>query len=268
MPRGRSVTSPTVTRRTVFLYLLALTVAPGAASCPGTRGAGDYEVVRRLPHDTGAYTQGLVYADGVLYESTGRWGQSQVRRVELETGRVLAAASLPPDRFGEGLAVLDGKLYQLTWKAEIGYVYDATTLALVDSFAYTGEGWGLATDGAALIMSDGSATIRFLDPTDFTVVRELTVTDDGSPLMQVNELEYVDGRLYANVYYSDWIVRIDAVTGAVEEWIDFAHILHESERPRAADGVLNGIAYDAATGLFYVTGKLWPIMFEVRMGGP
>lgn len=260
--------SDVVSARTVWLRLLVLTVTTGAAGCPGTRGERGYEVVRRFPHDTSAYTQGLVNAGGVLYESTGRYGQSQLRRVELETGRVLAAVSLPPDRFGEGLALLDGKLYQLTWKAEIGYVYDAATLALVDSFAYTGEGWGLTTDGAALIMSDGSATIRILDPGDFTVVRELTVTDHGSPLLQVNELEYVDGQLYANVYYSDWIVRIDATTGAVEEWIDFAYILDERERPRDADGVLNGIAYDAATGLFYVTGKLWPTVFEVRMRGP
>ena len=251
--------------RTVFLYLSALMLGSGAVGCQVTVQNKGYEIVRRFPHDTDAYTQGLVYAGGVLYESTGRLGQSQVRRVDLETGRVLEATSLPSDRFGEGLALLDGKLYQLTWKTNVGYVYDAETLVLADSFAYEGEGWGLATDGSSLIMSDGTATLRFLDPTDFSVVREVTIEDNGSPLRQVNELEYVDGKLYANVYYSDWIVRIDAETGVVEEWLEFAGILPDDERPRDSDGVLNGIAYNDATGLFLVTGKLWPGLFEVRL---
>lgn len=257
----------TVTR-TVILYLCVLMLGSAAVGCQDTTQAKRYDVVRRFPHDTDAYTQGLVYAGGVLYESTGRRGESQVRRLELETGRVLAATPLPADRFGEGMTLLDGKLYQLTWKAHVGYVYDAETLALADSFAYEGEGWGLATDGTSLIMSDGTATLRFLDPTDFSVVRELTIEDNGSPLQQVNELEYVDGKLYANVYYSDWIVRIDAETGVVEEWLDFAGILPDAERPRDSDGVLNGIAFNEDTGLFFVTGKLWPAMFEVRIFEP
>jgi glutamine cyclotransferase len=254
--------------RTAFIYLCVLMLGSAAVGCQDTSQAKRYDVVRRFVHDTGAYTQGLLFADGVLYESTGRRGQSQVRRVELETGRVLTATSLPANRFGEGLALLDGKLYQLTWKAHVGYVYDAETLALADSFAYEGEGWGLTTDGTHLVMSDGTATLRFLNPVDFSVVRELTVEDGGSPLRQVNELEYVDGKLYANVYYSDWIVRIDAETGAVEEWLDFAGILPDDERPRDSDGVMNGIAFNPDTGLFYVTGKLWPAMFEVRMLRP
>lgn len=239
-------------------------VAAATIACTGRSASRHYTVVRRLPHDTAAYTQGLVHVDGHLYESTGRLGRSQVRRVGLETGRVLAFRDLPPDRFGEGLALLDGRLYQLTWKSGVAYVYDAETLARVDSVTYEGEGWGLTTDGSALIMSDGTATLRFRDPTSFRVLREVTVRDNGSPLRNINELEYVHGELFANVYQSDWIVRIDPSSGTVRQWLDLAGLLSGKERTPTTD-VLNGIAFDDATGHLLVTGKLWPAIFELRL---
>lgn len=253
-----------------FAELLSSAVSlPAAAvvicsACSGTTAAHDYEVVRQFPHDTGAYTQGLVYEGGELYESTGRLGFSQLRQVDLTTGQVLGAVSLANDRFGEGLALLNGKLYQLTWKSGVAYVYEAQTLTLVDSLTYQGEGWGLATDGTSLIMSDGTSTLRYRDPETFDVVREVTVTDKGLPLRQVNELEYVTGDLYANVYQSDWLVKIDPESGEVLQWIDLAGLLPADQRTTTTD-VLNGIAYDADSGHLLVTGKLWPAMFELRL---
>lgn len=232
--------------------------------CSGNPGSDDYTVIRRFPHDTAAYTQGLVYAGGQLYESTGLLGQSQVRLVDLETGQVQASHALSADRFGEGLALLDGRLYQLTWTSGVGYIYDAATLTPLDSFSYTGQGWGLATDGESLIMTDGSATLRFLDPATFAVVREVTIQDRGSALLEVNELEYFQGALYGNVYRSDWIVRIDPASGAVLNWIDLAGLLPERDRSPATD-VLNGIAFDEGTGHLLVTGKRWPALFEIRL---
>jgi glutamine cyclotransferase len=237
-----------------------------AATC-GRRPSGGFTVVRRLPHDPSAYTQGLLYADGVLFESTGLYGASQVRRVALASGRVLASVALPADQFGEGLALLGGRLYQLTWKEQVGHVYDAATLARVDSFTYRGQGWGLTTDGSSLIMSDGSATLRFLDPRDFHVRREVTVRDRGSPVLWINELEYARAELFANLYTSNWIVRIDPVTGQVREWLDLAGLLPRRERTPSTD-VLNGIAYREDTGTLLVTGKRWPALFELRLRRP
>ena len=247
--------------------VLGVSASSLVLACAASADAQGYVVIRELPHDTSAYTQGLLYADGWLYESTGRYGSSQVRKVELETGRVVLAHRLPADRFGEGLALHDGRLYQLTWKSGVGYVYDPATLTPVDSFSYTGEGWGLTSDGSALIMSDGTATLRFLDPATKQVVREVTVRDKGSELQQLNELEYVHGELLANVYQGDWIVRIDLTTGEVLQWIDFAGILPDDRRSSATD-VLNGIALVEANGHLLVTGKLWPTLFEIRLVSP
>lgn len=247
-----------------MLLTTALVIA--CLSCSTGAGQAEYDIVRQLPHDTDAYTQGLVYSAGKIYESTGRLGYSQVRILDAATGAVEANVALPADRFGEGLALLNGKLYQLTWKTQVGYVYDASTLALQDSFNYAGEGWGLTTDGTSLIMSDGTSNLRVLDPGTFDVTREVTVTDDGLPLSQINELEYIDGQLYANIYQSDWIVQIDPNTGEVLDWIDLAGILPADQRTAGID-VLNGIAFDPGTGHLYVTGKLWPSMFEIRLHG-
>lgn len=244
--------------------LAALALAALAAACSRGEPATGYEVLARFPHDTSAYTQGLLYHDGVLYESTGRYGVSELRRVELESGRVLQRVRLPDDRFGEGLALLDGRLFQLTWESGVGYVYDVETLALVDSFTYTGEGWGLTTDGESLIMSDGSDTIRFLDPQTFETVRTVAIRDNGAPLKDINELEYIGGVLYANIYRTDWIVRIDPETGNVLNWTNMRGLLSTRERTPYTD-VLNGIAYDTANDRLFVTGKLWPTLFHVRL---
>jgi glutaminyl-peptide cyclotransferase len=223
-----------------------------------------FEVTARFPHDTSAYTQGLVWDDSVLYESTGRYGHSEVRRVELSTGRVLASHALAANRFGEGLALLDGTLYQLTWESEVAYTYDAATLTPSDSFHYAGEGWGLATDGTLLVMSDGSDSLRFLDPHDFAVRKVVHVRYQGAPLYKLNELEYVGGDLLANVYESNWVLRIDPATGDVRELLDFSELYPAQLRPPGTE-VMNGIAAAPEPGQLLLTGKLWPTVFRVRV---
>ena len=234
-----------------------------AAVCPRSDQA-PYTVVRQMPHDTTAYTQGLVYAGGVFYESDGLYGESRLRRVDAATGRTLASVSLDASRFGEGLALADGRLFQLTWKEQIAYVYDAATLAVVDSFSYDGEGWGLAFDGRLLVMSDGTERLRFLDPRSHRVVREVAVHDGAAPLRRINELEIIHGELFANIYQSDRIVRIDPVTGVVLGWLDLADLMPRERRTPGMD-VLNGIAWDEATGHLFVTGKRWPTLFELAL---
>lgn len=236
------------------------------AGCGRSPGAEPFEITARYPHDSAAYTQGLVFADGVLLESTGRYGHAELRRVDIRSGRVLAAVRLAPDRFGEGLALLRGRLYQLTWKAGVAYTYDAATFALVDSLSYPGEGWGLATDGASLIMSDGSDSLRFLAPATFRVQRVVHVRHRGAPLRGLNELEYVKGDLFANVYQTNWILRIDPGTGEVRELLDFADLYPTLRRSPWAD-VMNGITV-AESGELLLTGKLWPVVFRVRLRDP
>ena len=229
------------------------------------QSAASYEVTGRFPHDPTAYTQGLVWADSILFESTGLYGHSELRRVDLRSGRVLASRPLTADRFGEGLALLKGRLYQLTWKEGVAYAYDAATLAPRDSFHYAGQGWGLATDGTSLIMSDGSDSLRILSPATFQVQRVVHVRYNGAPLYQLNELEYVNGELLANVYQSNWVMRIDPATGTVREAIDFADLY--PERPASAE-VMNGIALAPDGSQLLLTGKLWPVLFQVRLGAP
>jgi len=220
------------------------------------------QVVNTWPHDRGAFTEGLVYHDGVLLESTGINGQSSLRRVELKTGRVLQQAAVPSEYFGEGLTALNGKLYQLTWKNHKGFVYDLDTFQLEKTFSYDGEGWGLTTDGQSLILSDGTDQIRFLDPATFQVRRYIHVSDHGRPVDRLNELEYVRGEIFANVWQTDFIARIDPVTGRVLGLINLAGLLSPDDR--IGTDVLNGIAYDAAGDRLFVTGKWWPKLFEVR----
>jgi glutamine cyclotransferase len=222
-------------------------------------------VTGRFPHDPTAYTQGLVWADDVLFESTGLYGHSELRRVDLRSGRVLASRPLTADRFGEGLALVKGRLYQLTWKEGVAYTYDAATLAPRDSFHYAGQGWGLATDGTSLIMSDGSDSLRVLSPATFQVQRVVHVRYNGAPLYQLNELEYVNGEVLANVYESNWVMRIDPATGTVRQAIDFADLY--PERPATAE-VMNGIALAPDGRQLLLTGKLWPVLFQVRLGAP
>ena len=221
-----------------------------------------FEVTDRFPHDPTAYTQGLLWADGVLFESTGLYGHSELRRVDLRSGRVLASRALAADRFGEGLALMKDRLYQLTWESGVAYTYDAGTLVPRDSFEYAGEGWGLATDGTSLIMSDGSDSLRILSPATFRVQRVVHVRYQGAPLYKLNELEYVDGDVLANVYESNWVLRIDPVTGDVREVLDFAGLY--PDRPASA-GVMNGIALAPDGRQLLLTGKLWPFLFQVRL---
>ena len=229
--------------------------------------SSDYIVTQTFPHDTSAYTQGLLYQDGVFFESTGEYGHSTVRQVDVATGSVLASVALAPSRFGEGLALFGNRLYQLTWQSHIGYVYDVSSLALVDSFPYEGEGWGLTTDGVSLIMSDGTDTLRFLDPQTYRVTRKLGVRDGESPLKKINELELVHGVLLANIYQSDWVVAIDPQTGRIRRWMDLSGLLPEQSRSATTD-VLNGIAYDSVGNRLFVTGKRWPTLFEIRLTVP
>ena len=223
-----------------------------------------YEVVASRPHERDAYTQGLIFHDGRLLESTGQNGSSSVRRVELETGKVLQKVNVPAQYFAEGLTLLGGKLYQLTWQHGIGFIYDPTSFAKTGEFHYYGEGWGLTHDGEFLILSDGSNRLRFMDPESFQVKKTITVLDQETPVGQLNELEYVNGEILANVWHTDRIVRIDPQTGKVVGWIDLTGLLAKGE-VRGTETVLNGIAYDNENKRLFVTGKLWPKLFEIRI---
>jgi len=225
--------------------------------------AADYEVVAVHPHDRHAFTQGLEYRDGALYEGTGRYGTSELRKIRLETGEVLQRTSLDAQYFGEGITVWGDTIVQLTWRSETGFMYDRRTFERIATFHYSGEGWGLTNDGTRLIMSDGSATLRFLDPQTLQETSRLTVRDDGVPVVRLNELELVRGEILANVWLTNRIARISPKTGEVLGWIDLTGILSPQDA-RGVD-VLNGIAYDAKRDRLFVTGKLWPKIFEIRI---
>lgn len=231
----------------------------GAAAAPVARA----QVVRVYPHDPEAFTQGLVYVDGFLYESTGLNGRSTIRKVRLENGEVVQVHRIDPQYFGEGIAVWGDTLVQLTWQSGIGFVYDRATFQRTRTFTYRGEGWGLTYDGTRLIMSDGSAYLRFLDPKTFKETGRLQVRDGATPVASLNELEVVNGDVFANVWQADRIARIDPKSGRVTGWIDLQGLLDPREAART--DVLNGIAYDAAGGRLFVTGKLWPKLFEIRI---
>jgi glutamine cyclotransferase len=226
-----------------------------------------YEVINRFPHDTGAFTQGLVYAReeerDLLYESTGLYGRSSLRRVDLTTGEVLQQRNLESRYFGEGLALRGDRLYQLTWRSGTGFIYDRATFEPVDEFSYSTEGWGLAEDGERLILSDGSSRLYFLDPESLGVTGQITVTSRGQPVTRLNELEVIDGLVWANVWLTDRVVIIDPAHGWVVGEVDFAGLLTPGEASPA--DVLNGIAYDPAGQRIFVTGKLWPWLFEVAV---
>lgn len=223
-----------------------------------------YEVVHSWPHDAKAFTQGLVFQDGKLLESTGQEGRSSLRRVEVETGKVLQKIDVPSPYFAEGITLLKGKIYQLTWQHQLGFVYDAWTFEKIGQFNYQGEGWGLTNDGQSLILSDGSNRVRFLDPDNFQVRKTIAVADRSGPVIEINELEYVHGEIYANIWHADRIARIDPQTGSVVGWINLAGLLSPGE-VQDEEAVLNGIAYDEASGRLFVTGKLWPKLFEIRV---
>ncbi|HET6889797.1 MAG TPA: glutaminyl-peptide cyclotransferase [Pyrinomonadaceae bacterium] len=223
-----------------------------------------YEVVNTFPHDPDAYTQGFIYHEGKFLESTGRQGKSSLRSVELETGKVLNQVNVPTPYFAEGITVLNGKIYQLTWQHHTGFIYDAATLKKLSEFSYEGEGWGLTNDGSSLILSDGTDRIRFLDPSTFKVQKTIAVLDKRVPVARLNELEFIRGEIYANVWTEDRIARIDAKSGRVTGWIQLAGLIPRTEL-HDEEAVLNGIAYDEAQGRLFVTGKLWPKVFEIRI---
>ena len=224
-----------------------------------------FVVKNTYPHDPQAFTQGLYFKDGFLYESTGMQGRSSIRKVDLASGRVLMKQALDPELFGEGIAEIDGAIVGLTWTSQVGLVFDPKTFKEKKRFSYTGEGWGLASGGQYAYMSDGSATIRVLDRT-LKEVRKIDVTVDGAPLNRLNELEWVEGQIYANVWGTDVIARIDPATGKVVGWIVLTKLLEPSQRgTNSVDAVLNGIAYDSKQKRLFVTGKLWPKLFEIEL---
>lgn len=222
-----------------------------------------YRVVNIYPHDQEAFTQGLIYQDGALYEGTGLEGRSTIRRVRLENGEVLKMRRLDPEHFGEGIVAWRNTLVQLTWRSGIAFVYDRATFQPLRRFTYSGEGWGLTHDDTHLIMSDGSASLKFLDPRSFKVTRSLPVQDAGRPVEDLNELEYVRGEILANVWRTDRIARISPATGRVTAWIDLRGLLDPRDAQRV--DVMNGIAYDSDRDRLFVTGKLWPKLFEIQV---
>jgi glutaminyl-peptide cyclotransferase len=277
------------TRSRVSLVVLVVVAAAGAvffilsllrdgpANQPNTASSGNnqvtgdaraqqvsYEVVSSYPHDPTSFTQGLLWHDGGLYEGTGLKGESKLRRLEFPSGRVLKEINLPSEFFGEGIALVDSRLIQLTWQSHKGFVYDLDTFRKLQEFAYDTEGWGLTCDGKNLILSDGSSSLFYLDPQTFKPIRKLAVTMNGKPLTELNELEFIEGEIWANVWQTDLIVRIDPSTGRVTSFLNLKGILAPSDKTGRED-VLNGIAYDAEHKRIFVTGKLWPRIFEIRV---
>jgi glutamine cyclotransferase len=226
-----------------------------------------YNIVNTYPHDRNAFTQGLVFEDGVLYEGTGRFGNSTLRRVELETGDILQIRELSSQFFGEGITIYGDKIIQLTWQPNIGFVYDKDSFELLQEFNYSTEGWGITNDGERLIMSDGTSTLHFLDPQTFEEIGQLEVFDNDGPITRLNELEYVQGEIYANVWQTDRIARIEPGTGRVIGWVELGGLLTVEDLIEPVN-VLNGIAYDAKTDRLFVTGKLWPKLFEIELISP
>jgi glutaminyl-peptide cyclotransferase len=252
--------------------VLALAVVPswlGAGEIPQRLAqkaahVDRFRVVRAYPHDATAYTQGLIYREGFLFESTGLNGRSTLRKVKLETGEVVQQRRLDSVYFAEGLAEWNGQLVQLTWRSNIAFVYDLVSFVPRRTFGYPGEGWGLTRDREGFILSDGTDQLRFLHPDTFREVRRVTVTDGGVPIRELNELEYIRGEVYANVWHTDRIARIDPASGRVTGWVDLRGLMSTGYR-LDAEAVLNGIAYDAAGNRLFVTGKLWPRLFEIEV---
>lgn len=223
-----------------------------------------YEVVNTWPHDPEAFTQGLVFHDGKLYESTGHYGTSTLRKLDPDKGKILKKVAVAPQYFAEGITVYQGKIYQLTWEEHKAFVYDLKSFRLEREIGYEGEGWGLTNDGHQLLMTDGTHQIRFVDPVTFKTTRTISVKDNGEPVLNLNELEYVKGEIYANIWKSERIVRIDPQDGKILGWIDLTGLHPIADRPNPED-VPNGIAYDEKEDRLFVTGKRWPKLFQIRL---
>ncbi len=277
--------------RSYILFLMILVIA----SCGGTNGSNSksagktnantpttkqgslpvygYEIVKAYPHDSEAFTQGLVFKGGFLYESTGQEGESTLRRVEIDSGKVLKKYDLPREVFAEGIAILGDEIFQLSWRNSMGWVYGLDDFKLLREFRYSGEGWGLTHDGTNLIMSDGTHVIRIVNPKDFSTIRTITVKDEnGRLLMKLNELEYVKGEIWANIWHSEdigkpnHIARIDPTNGKLLGWIDLGNISPDDQKgDDKAENTLNGIAYDETSDRLFVTGKNWKKLFEIKI---
>jgi glutaminyl-peptide cyclotransferase len=248
----------------IIIVRAALLLALVTASVASAQPPDTYKVLHTYPHDAQAFTQGLIYLDGHLYESTGINGQSSLRMEDLDTGRALQFQDVPSKYFAEGLTDWGSTLIQLTWTTHTALVYDRFSFHLLRTFSYSGEGWGLTHDATHIILSDGTAELRFLDPATFREVRRVTVKDHGIPVKELNELEFVHGEIYANIWHSDRIARISPATGKVLGWIDLTGLLPKSEHT-SPEAVLNGIAWDPVHDRLFVTGKLWPKLFEIKV---
>jgi glutamine cyclotransferase len=249
------------------LASLSWSPAPGRVHAQVSQGAAPvdtYRVINSYPHDPQAYTQGLIYRDGFLYESTGLRGSSSLRRVRLETGEVLQQRRVDQAHFAEGLVDWKDRLVQLTWQSNVAFVYDRASFTPRQTFSYSGEGWGLTRDERSFILSDGTDQLRFLDPETFREIGRVAVTDGGKPVRDLNELEHIRGEVYANVWHTDRIARISPQTGRVSRWIDLRGLMPAGSR-LDPEAVLNGIAHDSAGDRLFVTGKLWPRLFEVQV---
>jgi glutaminyl-peptide cyclotransferase len=231
---------------------------------PGTVPVYTYRIIHAYPHDTAAFTQGLLFDSGFLYEGTGNRGKSSVRKVELETGKVLQIQKLPDEYFGEGITLNGETIVQLTWLSNTGLVFDKKSFSLLRKFSYTGEGWGITNDGARLIMSNGSSTLTFLDRETLSPAGSIEIQDGDTPIDELNELEYINGKILANVYRTEKIVIINPANGRVTGWIDLTGLL-QTRTYSGQVSVLNGIAHDAQTGRLFVTGKYWPFLFEIKL---
>ena len=257
-------------RRGACSVLIILPVLAGGAVLPSTGSLPvcSYKVINTYPHDRTAFTQGLIFKNGVLYESTGQRGRSSIRKVRLEEGKILQKVDLPDSVFGEGLTEWQDSLISVTWTSGVGFVFNTADLEVQRTFRYSGEGWGLTRSDQAILMSDGTSQIRVLDPVSLRELRRINVTAESAPVFQLNELEWVKGEIYANIWQSDLIARIDARSGHVKSWIDLSGLLEGFGASAGNEAVLNGIAYDDQHERLFVTGKLWPKLFEIEVAGP
>lgn len=249
---------------TMRLPLASILTVFAAFAAPQQAPVYGYKIIHIYPHDHNAFTQGLEYRGGFLYEGTGLNGRSSLRKVDLESGKVLQEIRLDSKYFGEGITLVDQRIIELTWQSHQGFVYDRNTFRLIRSFDYPGDGWGLTNDGRQIYMSDGTAQIRFWNPSTLQEIRRITVHDGPAPVDQLNELEYVHGEIFANVWQTDRIARVAPTDGHVTGWIDLSGLLTVTDRAEGAD-ILNGIAYDSLGDRLFVTGKLWPKLFEIQL---
>jgi glutaminyl-peptide cyclotransferase len=251
--------------RSVCASLLLCLVALAAHADDAATPVYTYKIVHAYPHDPNAFTQGLFFLDGFLYESTGLLGRSSIRKVRFQTGEVLQQKDLPPEYFGEGITYWGKHIIGLTWRSQVGFVFNLSTFSLEKRWEYPGEGWGITRDDKALIMSDGSSQLRWLNPQTLKELKRVQVTVRGRPLNQLNELEWVKGEIFANIWQTDLIARIDPASGRVTGLIDLGKLLSDNDRGASHPDVLNGIAYDAAGDRLFVTGKLWPMLYEIQL---